>query len=150
MAGSTINKMVTVGVTLGSAGYASPLTITGVGEIAPVAGGAIALYADVGAGYVLNHGHIVGGTGVTGTTGSEAGIGGGTGGSGVDLQAGSLTTDGTIAGGAGGGGGAGSGEFGIGGARRCRGQRCGSRGRQPGQQQRDHWRRRRQRRWRRS
>ena len=118
MAGSTINKTITAGVTLGSTGYASPLTITAAGEIAPTATVASALYADLGAGYVLNRGHIIGGIGLTGTPGSgNSGIGGGgTGGSGAYLKAGSLTTDGTIIGGVGGGGGAGSGGLGNGGA----------------------------------
>ena len=100
VAGSTINKTITVGVTLGSTGYASPLTITAVGEIAPIAAGVVALYADLTAGRVLNHGHITGGGGSAGTytSGSNFGLGGAGGGGGkaVYLKAGSLTNDGTI------------------------------------------------------
>ena len=67
MAGSTINTTITHGVTLGSPGYPSPLTITSAGGIAPSATGATALYATLSAGYVLNQGGIAGATGGVGT-----------------------------------------------------------------------------------
>ena len=111
MSGSTINTTITHGVTLGSPGYLSPLTVTSTGGIAPSATGATALYADLGAGYVLNQGGIAGATG--GTGGGGLGIGGapgdtgGTGGSGVNLAGSSLINDGSIAGGTGGIGGIG-------------------------------------------
>ena len=110
MASSTISKTVTIGVTLGSPAYPSPLIITRTGDIAPSAAGANALYSNVGAWYVLNQGTITAAMGSTGASGTPpfgtAGIGG-RGGIGVDLVAGSLTNDGTITGGVGGTGGTG-------------------------------------------
>jgi hypothetical protein len=106
MTGSTINTKITHGVTLGSPGYLSPLTITSAGDIAPSAAGATALFATLVSGYVLNQGMIASGTGGTGSDGG-VGAAGGTGGIGVDLTAGTLTNDGAIASGAGGTGGTG-------------------------------------------
>ena len=50
MAGSTLNHSVTFGVTLGSAGYPSPLTITAAGAIDPATYSAVALVATLSAG----------------------------------------------------------------------------------------------------
>jgi len=115
MSGSTISTKVTIGallgITLGSGTYASPLTITPSGDIAPSAYGATALSAGIGAGYVLNQGTIAGCAGGGGGTGASHVYGGagGAGGTGVYLVAGGLTNDGTIVGGTGGIGGTGYG-----------------------------------------
>jgi len=108
MAGSTISTKVTIGVTLGSGTYASPLAITGSGDIAPSAYGATALSATISAGSILNFGTISGGAGNIGSYGGTGGDGGGGGGIGVYLAAGSVTNIGTVAGGSGGNGGGGT------------------------------------------
>jgi len=103
MAGSTLSDTITFGITLGSAAYPSPLTITQTGAIAPSANAATGLYATISAGYVLNRGSVTGGIGQTGSAAAN----GATGGFGVDLASGSLTNDGLLTGGGGGTGGAG-------------------------------------------
>jgi collagen type I/II/III/V/XI/XXIV/XXVII alpha len=103
MAGSTLSDTITVGITLGSAAYPSPLTITPTGAIAPSAYAVAGLYATISAGYVLNQGSVAGGVGRTGSAATM----GGTGGVGVVLASGSLTNDALLTGGGGGTGGAG-------------------------------------------
>jgi Hint domain len=145
MPGNTIDHRITIGVVLGS-NYASPLTITHPGDIAPSSYGETALYVRLGGGYVLNKGTvsggpgsygapgtggigvylhtgsvanfgtIAGGAGGAGTIGGSAGGSGFVGGNAVDLYSGSLTNFGVILGAAGGAGGAGTGSDGIGGA----------------------------------
>jgi len=98
MTGSKISKLVSTSVTLGVAGYSSPLTITKTGTIEPVAAGATALYApaSLGSAVVTNHGSIVGGAGAYGLSA------GGAGGIGVDLAAtGVVLNTGVIEGGLG-------------------------------------------------
>jgi hypothetical protein len=103
MAGSTLSDTITVGITLGSAAYPSPLTITSTGAITPSAYGVTGVYAAIGAGYLLNQGSVTGGFGQTGSPASM----GGAGGPGVDLASSSLTNGGLLTGGGGGAGGAG-------------------------------------------
>ena len=104
MAGSTISGTITSTVTLGSANYPSPLTITGTGDIAITSYGGAGVYGPAGSGTLINDGAIAGGKGIEG---------GGIGGAGVSLRNGSTATNvGTIAGG-GGGNGAGKGGAGI-------------------------------------
>jgi hypothetical protein len=96
MADSTISSKVTISVTLGSAAYPSPLTITPAGFIDPSAGGfdgATGLVATIAVGAVLNQGTIAGGVGGTlSTVANNGGIG-------VDLTGGSLSNTGDILGG---------------------------------------------------
>ncbi len=87
MSGSTISTKVTIGVTLGAAGYASPLTITSTGAIDPTADGVTGIYAAVHAGTVLNQGTITGGYGLTSGAGAE-------------INGSTITNDGAIIGGA--------------------------------------------------
>ena len=95
MAGSTISNRVTIGVTLGSDAYPSPLTITPAGTIAPIgtinpSAGATAIVATITGGIVLNQGTVAGGIDLGGL---------GIGGIGVDIALGSLTNAGQIRGG---------------------------------------------------
>ena len=147
MAGSTINTTITHGVTLGSPGYLSPLTITSTGGIAPVRHRCHRSLRHRRRGLrpeprwdrrrhrrCRHRRHPrprrrCGGTG-------------GTGGSGVDLAAGSLINHGAIAGGAGGiGGTGGQGVHRRGRPRRHRRHRrhwCRCHGGQPDQLRHDH------------
>jgi hypothetical protein len=112
MAGSTVDTQITLGVTLGTPGYASPLTITNTGTIAPLAAtavsatGTIALYAPDGltAPNLLNDGMIEGGAGGPGSpVGYRSPLYGGAGGAGIVLlNTPTITNFGEIAGGAGG------------------------------------------------
>ena len=70
MAGSTISSHVTIGVTLGSGSYPSPLTITQAGAIAASGYSATALIATISDGYVLNAGTIGGSGGSLGAAGT--------------------------------------------------------------------------------
>jgi hypothetical protein len=67
MSGSTLSDTITVGITLGSAAYPSPLTITSTGAITPAAYGVAGVYAAISAGYVLNQGSVTGRIGQTGS-----------------------------------------------------------------------------------
>ncbi len=99
MAGGTISNHVTISVTLGSAAYPNPLTITQAGLVDPGASGfygATGVVATIAAGAILNQGTIAG---ALGATVSASGHSGGTG---VDLVGGSLTNTGNILGGLGG------------------------------------------------
>lgn len=94
MSGSTIETTVTNTVTLGSASYPSPLTVTNTGDIAPSSYAATGLIAPLGstALSLLNFGNIWGGpSGTLGTAGT-----------GVSLKRGTtVTNDGTVIGGTG-------------------------------------------------
>ena len=113
---STINGNIAFGVTLGSGGYNSVLSITGAGAVDPAginATGVTGIYAGYSGGSILNQGNIVGGAGsqVGGTgvalngsylrnTGEIAGgVGGATGGDGVNVASGALFASGVIIGG---------------------------------------------------
>jgi hypothetical protein len=99
MVGSTINGKVTTTVTLGSASYPSPVTVTGSGDIVVSAYGAIGVYGSPGSGVLVNAGAITGGAGST-TNGSVDSNGG----AGVYLLGGDTAiNNGAITGGAGGG-----------------------------------------------
>lgn len=102
MAGSTISTSLTIGVTLDSGVYQSPLTVAATGDIAPSDYAASGLTGGLAAGYTLNEGTIGAGTGAKGVNSAGLGGTGNTGGSGVDFNAGSLVNDGKIKGGAGG------------------------------------------------
>jgi hypothetical protein len=107
MAGSTISGKVTTTVTLGSASYPSPLTITGSGDIAVSAPSATGIDAPAGSGIVINDGTVTGGAAIEASDGS--------GGVGVYLATGAaLTNQGTITGGAGHPGRLGAGGYGPG------------------------------------
>jgi hypothetical protein len=113
---------ITTTVTLGTASYPSPLTVTATGVVAPTAAGATGVYSDLTGNSLTNFGSIQGGAGIGGTGGlgvnfkaagtltNGGGITGGTGaatfvgGAGVDLAAGTLTNTGHISGGIGGSG----------------------------------------------
>lgn len=122
MSGSTISSLITQTVTLGSSYYASPLTISIVGTVAPGAGGGEGIIIPAAAAYSLvNKGVVTGGAGNAGSLGtagySSGGLGGASGGqggagymgsSGVYLAGpGSFSNHGIVSGGAGGAGGAG-------------------------------------------
>ncbi len=93
---STISTAVATSITLGGGAYASTLTVTGSGSVAPTAYGATAVYVN-GAGYsLLNQGAITGGGGSFGQ------YQGGDGGAGVSVSGGTVTNSGTITGGGGG------------------------------------------------
>jgi collagen type I alpha len=111
--GTTISTKVTIGVTLGVGTYASPLTITSLGEIAPIAYSAKALEFSGGGNYATNSGTIIGGVGASPAYGSSAN--GGNGGQGAYFGNGSLTNYGVILGGGGGTGSTNSFFGGIGG-----------------------------------
>jgi hypothetical protein len=92
VAGSTISNHVTIGVTLGSALYPAPLTITSAGFIDPNAGGfsgAIGLLSFIANQSVQNEGTIIGAKGSSSVQG----------GAGVDLFGDILTNMGLIGGG---------------------------------------------------
>jgi len=100
MSGSTIDTVVTLGITLGANGFTSPLSIAAAGTIAPAAGGAAAIYgpATLLAPILVNAGVVGGGQGGTGAIGE-------TGGAGIELLAAATVTNrGSIIGGAGGAG----------------------------------------------
>lgn len=103
MSGSTLSNTITLGITLGSVAYPSPLTITSTGAVQPASYAAAGLVATLSTGYVLNQGTLTGGIGQTGSPAAA----GGTGGFGVYLEAGSLTNAGMLVGGDGGTGGIG-------------------------------------------
>ena len=96
MTGSTISGTVTRAVVLGKHGnYASPLTITATGVVAPTAYGAIGIYAPAGVrnARISNAGHVTGGS-------AGMSLGGGVG---IEFAAaGRLTNTGTVTGGSGG------------------------------------------------
>ncbi len=95
MAGSTISGTITSTVTIGSALYPSPLTISGTGVIA------VAAYAGIGVDGPADSGTLINDGAVTGGAGSAASSGGG-GGTGVYLLDGNTATNaGAISGGAG-------------------------------------------------
>jgi hypothetical protein len=134
MTGSIISKHINKTVTLGSAGYTGPLTISSSGTIDPTAGGATGLYvpASVTNATILNNGEIFGAAAASGGNGGiavllnavatlsngdiiEGGYGGNTGKKGHGLQGGigiaafaadtgSITNTGLVIGGGGGGG----------------------------------------------
>jgi hypothetical protein len=101
---SKITNTITQTVTLGSAGFLSPLTVTSTGAIEPTTAGATALYVPtsvVGAS-IANDGHIAGANGVQER---YFGARGGNGGTGVALSnSGTLKNAGIISGGDGGDG----------------------------------------------
>ncbi len=101
MTGKTITTTIAHTVTLGSASYASPLTIATTGEIAPATTGAIGidLPSDAAFDTIVNHGQIFGGTGGYDPE-NFAGL---TGGTAVDLlSSASLNNTGSIIAGSGG------------------------------------------------
>jgi hypothetical protein len=114
--GSRINGTVSNTVTLGSANYGSPLSVTANGVVAPTGNGAVGLYSDLPGGMLTNRGMINGGYG-SGANVTNVGIitGGsaspttyiaykspGRGGAGVALSSASqLVNSGMITGGAG-------------------------------------------------
>jgi hypothetical protein len=111
MAGSIISGKVTNSVTLGSAGYPSPLTVAATGDVAVSANAGIGIYGPASSGTLINDGTVAGGAGSASS--SAGGGGGGTGGTGTTyggdggsagyLAAGAvLTNQSTIAGGGGG------------------------------------------------
>ena len=105
MTGSTISNTVTSTVTLGSALYPSPLTVTGSGDVAVTAFSAIGIFGPADSGTLINDGKVTGGAGGTRYSGAANG------GTGVELLSGSTATNiGTITGGA-----AGYNEIGVGG-----------------------------------
>jgi hypothetical protein len=117
-------------VTLGSAAFPSPLTITATGVVAPAVAGATGVLSSIAGNSLTNNGAVDGGAGRNGSAGGNGGVGvnvtkagtfnntgsisggaggtsttagaGGTGGAGVKLLAGTLTNTGSITGGAGG------------------------------------------------
>ncbi len=90
MSGSTISTTITQTVTLGSASYPSPLTVSASGVVTPTLASAIGITATLAASYLDNLGVVIG----------AAGYGTGHGGYGVYFTAGgTLLNDGTIAGG---------------------------------------------------
>ncbi len=106
---STISSTVTFGVTLGTGGYNSPLTITGTGRIQPgygnpsdilgtvLVGSSIALTSTLAGGYVLNQGILAGYNGYAGQANPGRQHNGG---AGVLITGGtSLENQGTITGG---------------------------------------------------
>ena len=98
MTGKTISSLVTTSVTLGSAGYPSPLTITSTGRIAPSVYGAVGiLLPSLGSlASIVNQGAVSAMEGGYGRTG-------GVGGNGIDLNSPAvLTNSGVIAAGVGG------------------------------------------------
>ncbi|WP_304505191.1 Hint domain-containing protein [Acidocella sp. KAb 2-4] len=124
MSGSTISTTITHAVTLGLGAYASPLTITNLGTIAPVKlGGPGVIVPSYAANTLISYGVIGAGQGSIGTTGTAGSATGGTagqgspggnggtggvGGIGVSLAgAGTFINHGAVAGGAGGTGGTG-------------------------------------------
>jgi hypothetical protein len=93
MTGSTISGTVTTTVTLGSASYPSPLTVTSAGDVER------GVYGPASAGILLNGGIISGAAGYNGGFGGS----GSNGGTAVFLLAGNTATNsGTVAGGKGG------------------------------------------------
>jgi len=136
--GPGISTTFTGTVTMGSAAFPSPLTITTTGVVAPTVAGATAVLSDISGNSLTNAGAIDGGAGSNGTTGGHGGLGlnfekggavtntgsingghggsasgagaGGTGGVGADLFAGTLTNTGSITGGGGGNGTVGNGQ----------------------------------------
>jgi len=114
---SYINSTIYYTVTVGSAAYPSPLTISPNGAVEPTTVGATALFSGVAGNSVMNYGSIDGGAGIgkveggvgvnlsAGTLTNNAGayINGGSGyyngGNGVYLHGGTLTNYGTINGG---------------------------------------------------
>ncbi len=107
---STISTAVATSITLGGGAYASTLTVTGSGSVAPTAYGATAVYMNGTGDSLLNQGTITGGGGSFGQ------YQGGDGGAGVSVSGGTVTNSGTITGGGGGYGGqiyAGSGGAGL-------------------------------------
>lgn len=94
MAGSTISNTVTNTVTLGVGGYASPLTITDTGDIAPLLAGADAIVDPA----ALAHRQIINDGTVAGAVGSGSLLGG----IGIDLAASAaVINSGRISGGSG-------------------------------------------------
>jgi hypothetical protein len=118
-------------VTLGSAGFPSPLTITNTGVVSPTVAGATGVFSNSLNNSLTNSGAIHGGAGSNSSVGGIGGVGvnfkagttltntssitggtggsgssttGGAGGSGVNLLAGTLTNSGSITGGTGGAG----------------------------------------------
>jgi hypothetical protein len=116
-------------VTLGSASFTSPLTITSTGGVAPAAAGATGLVSSHSTNSLTNNGTIQGGAGAAmsaanggfgvnltagtvtnagsiagGTGGTSSSTQGGHGGAGVELNGGTLITSGSISGGVGGAG----------------------------------------------
>jgi len=111
MTGTTIDTAVTLGITLGTAGYLTPLSIAAAGSITPQAAGASAIYgpASLLAPLVVNAGLVSGAQGAAATTGE-------TGGTGIALlSTAAVTNRGTITGGGGGAGGTAT-SYGQGGA----------------------------------
>src|ERR1700733_14299639 len=81
MAGSTISSTVTSTVTLGSASYPSPLTVTATGDVASTYPAATGVFGPAGGGTLINDGTVMGavsleygtaGTGVYLLSGSTA------------------------------------------------------------------------------
>ncbi len=98
MAGSTISGKVTNTVTLGSASYPSPLTVTGIGNVTISFYSGTGIYGPASSGTLINDGTVTGGVGSIASN-----FFGGTGGTGVRLLSGTTgTNSGTITGGAGG------------------------------------------------
>jgi len=118
MTKTIISSTVTHTVTLGSSAYAALLTISNTGAVLPSAFGAIGVYGSVAGEGLVNFGAISGAAGSPGANGGVGGHGGkgGAGGAGADLTAdGTITSTGTVLGGAGGIGGFGGFRAGAGG-----------------------------------
>jgi hypothetical protein len=94
MSGSTIVGSIQTGITLGSGGYASPLTITSTGNVGPTAFGANGVYGSSSTEIVINDGVVAG------ALGGKYGFSG-VAGTGIDLLGGTLTNHGSIIGGKG-------------------------------------------------
>ena len=73
MTGSTISNTVTSTVTLGSALYPSPLTVTGSGDVAVTAFSAIGIFGPADSGTLINDGKVTGGAGGTRYSGAANG-----------------------------------------------------------------------------
>ncbi len=99
MPGTTISTTIDAAITLGSAGYVGPISITNTGAIEPMQFGATALTVPAGAAdaTLTNHGMIVGGNGLPPSRYGQYGTAGG---DGVRAGAGAkIVNDGTILGG---------------------------------------------------
>jgi hypothetical protein len=94
---ATITTLVSNSVTIGSALYGSPLTVTSTGSVVPATAGAAAVQGTGASPTLINAGLIQGGQGAAASTGGD----------GVVLTNGTITNTGSIAGGAGGSGAAG-------------------------------------------
>jgi len=117
MDGTTITTSIHNSVTLSRDGYASPLTVENIGEIAPISYGATGLLSSSMTAYgsIVNNGTIGGAEGYNGGP-EDNGFAGGAGGTGVQISGpGALNNSGEIFGGSGGVGALGGGGLGGGG-----------------------------------